>query len=174
MTIYVALLRAIGPVSHAIMRPAALRDKAEDAGFADPVNYLATGNLIFGSAMSAAAVNRQITALVESFGLTTSEVFIATKARIGEIVAANPFPEATRERPRRVGVCFFHKALDWPDALLDPAGPEKVRAVGSALVIDYGPGDAPSRLNPEKLAGARMTQRNWNTVLGIWQRMRAR
>ena len=26
MTVYVALLRAIGPTSHAIMRPAALRD----------------------------------------------------------------------------------------------------------------------------------------------------
>ena len=76
MTVYVALLRAIGPISHAIMRPAALRDKAEEAGFADPVNYLATGNLIFGSSKSVAVVKTEITALVESFGLKSSEVFI--------------------------------------------------------------------------------------------------
>ena len=176
MTVYVALLRAIGPVSHAKMRPAALRDKAEEAGFTDPVNYLATGNLIFASPKSAAAVRKEITTLVESFGLTTSEVFIATRAEIKRVVEADPFPKATRDHPAQVGVCFFHRALDWPPELLRPEGPETVKAVGSALVIDYGVGAAtvPSRLNVEKLAGARMTQRNWNTVLGVWERMKDR
>lgn len=174
MTVYVALLRAIGPVSHAIMRPAALRDKAEEAGFTDPVNYLATGNLIFGSRKSVPAVKREITGLVESFGLKTSEVFIATKAQIKAIVEADPFPEASKDHPASVGVCFFHKTMDWPDTLLDPRSPEKVAAVGSAVVIDYGKGITTSKLNVEKLTGARMTQRNWNTVLGIWQRMQDR
>ncbi|MEO7222503.1 MAG: DUF1697 domain-containing protein, partial [Devosia sp.] len=108
MTVYVALLRAIGPLSHAIMRPAALRDKAEEAGFDDPVNYLATGNLIFGSSKSAAVVKKEITALVEGFGLTTSEVFIATRAEIKRVVDADPFPEACKDHPASVGVCFFH------------------------------------------------------------------
>ncbi len=174
MTVYVALLRAIGPATHAIMRPAALRDRAEMAGLINPVNYLATGNLIFGSSKSAAAVRKEVTALVESFGLTRSEVFIATKAEIEKIVEADPLPEATRDRPRRVGVCFFHRALGWPEALMHPAGPEIVAAVGRAVIVDYGPGDGPSRLDPEKLTGARMTQRNWNTVLGIRQRMEGR
>lgn len=173
MTVYVALLRAIGPASHAIMRPAALRDKAEEAGFTDPVNYLATGNLIVGSSKSATAVEKEITALVASFGLTTSEVFIATRAQIQKIVATNPLSEATRDRATRVGVCFFHKALNWPEALLHPAD-EEVASVGSALVIDYGAGISASKLKVEKLAGATMTQRNWNTVLGIWQRMKDR
>jgi uncharacterized protein (DUF1697 family) len=174
MTVYVALLRAIGPGSHAVMRPSALRDKAETAGFADPVNYLATGNLIFGSRKGVAAVGREITTLVESFGLTSSEVFIATRAQVAAIVEADPFPEASRDRPRRLGVCFFHRALDWPDAEFYPGAPERAAVVGSTLVVDYGPGDAPSKLNIEKLTGARMTQRNWNTVLGIWQRMKDR
>ena len=176
MTIYVALLRAIGPISHAKMRPAALRDKAEEAGFTDPVNYLATGNLIFGSSKSVAVVKKEITALVESFGLTTSEVFIAPRAQIKAIVEADPFPRASKDHPGQVGVCFFHKALDWPAGLLKPAGPEKVKPVGSALVIDYGAeaAETPSKLQVEKLAGARMTQRNWNTVLGVWERMRDR
>ena len=174
MTIYVALLRAIGPGSHAIMRPSALRDKAEAAGFTDPVNYIATGNLIFGSDKSVAVVNKEITALVESFGLTSSEVFIATRAQIKKLVEADPFPKAVKDHPARLGVCFFHKAIDWPDALLHPAGPEKVVPLGSALVIDYGPGDGPSKLNIERLAGAKMTQRVWTTILGIWQRMKDR
>lgn len=173
MTVYVALLRAIGPISHAVMRPAALRDKAEEAGLTDPVNYLATGNLIFGSSKSVAVVKKEITALVESFGLRSSEVFIATRAEIKAIVEADPFPTASREHPTRLGVCFFHKALKWPDALLHPAD-EQVAAVGSALVIDYGPGISVPKLRVEKLAGATMTQRNWNTVLGIWQRMKDR
>ena len=174
MTAYVALLRAIGPVSHAIMRPAALRDKAEEAGLTDPVNYLATGNLISGSSKSVSVVKREITGLVEGFGLKTSEVFIATKAQIKSIVEADPFPGASKDHPASVGVCFFHKAMDWPDTLLDPRSPEKVAAVGAAIVIDYGKGVTASKLNVEKLTGARMTQRNWNTVLGIWQRMQDR
>lgn len=174
MTGYVALLRAIGPVTHRVMRPAALRDKAEEAGFDRPVNYLATGNLIFGSTKSQAVLRREISALVESFGLTSSEVFIASRRQIEAIIKADPFPSAARSRPARIGVCIFHKALDWPAALLEPDGPEKVTPVGRALVIDYGPGEESSRLNVEKLAGARMTQRNWNTILGIAERLQDR
>jgi len=174
MSVYVALLRAIGPVSHQLMRPSALRDKAEAAGFEDPVNYLATGNLIFGSDRSVAAVRAEIAALVESFGLMRSEVFIARRSQIRQLVAADPFPETALAHPTQLGVCFFNKALDWPAALLAPAGPEKVAAIGSALVIDYGAGVATSSLKVEKLAGATMTQRNWNTLLGIWARMKDR
>lgn len=174
MTIYVALLRAIGPVSHAKMRPAALRDKAEEAGYADPVNYLATGNLIFGSPKGVAAVKAELTALVESFGLTTSEVFLATRTQIKTIIEADPFPDASKDHPASVGVCFFHEAVDWPASLLDPSRPERVAAIGPAVVIDYGAGISTSRLDVEKLTGARMTQRNWNTVVGIWQRMKDR
>ena len=174
MSVYVALLRAIGPVSHAKMRPSALRDKAEAAGFADPVNYLATGNLILGSDKGAAAVKREITALVESFGLTGNEVFVASRAEIRKIIEANPFPAAAKDHPSRLGVCFFHRKQRWPVALLHPEGPEQVVSVGASLVIDYGAGSSPSRLHVEKRAGARMTQRVWNTVLGIWERMKDR
>ena len=73
-----------------------------------------------------------------------------------------------------MGVCFFHKALDWPAGLIPRAAPEKAKAVGIALVVDYGPGEGPSKLNIEKLSGERMTQRNWNTVLGVWERMKGR
>jgi uncharacterized protein (DUF1697 family) len=174
MTVYVALLRAIGPQSHAIMRPAALRDRAEEAGFINPVNYLATGNLILESRKSIGSVKRDITNLVEGFGLMTSEVFVVTKEQFKEIVEADPFSAAARDHPANVGVCFFHRRMAWPDALLRPAGPERVSAVGSAVVIDYGAAISASRLNVEKLTGAKMTQRNWNTVLGIWHRMRDR
>lgn len=171
MTVYVALLRAIGPISHAIMRPAALRDRAEEAGLGNPVNYLATGNLIFDSDSTVDEARRQITALVEGFGLTSSEVFIKTRRQIAAVLAADPFPDASAERPARLGVCFFHRTVRWPASLLRPAGPELVAAVGPALVIDYGPGVSSSSLQVEKLAGAHMTQRNWNSVRGILQRM---
>lgn len=174
MTVYVALLRAIGPQSHAIMRPAALRDRAEEAGYIDPVNYLATGNLILESGKSIAMVKREITNLVESFGLRTSEVFVVKKVQVREIVEADPFPAAAKDHPTSVGVCFFHRRMAWPDALLQSRGPERVATVGSAVVIDYGAGISTSRLNVEKLVGAKMTQRNWNTVLGIWHRMKDR
>jgi len=40
------------------------------------------------------------------------------------------------------------------------------------LAIDSGDGRAPGKI--EKLAGARMTQRNWNTPHGIRERMKDR
>ncbi len=174
MSAYVALLRAIGPATHGRMRPAALRDRAEAAGFGAPVNYLATGNLIFTSRKGAARVRRELTALVAGFGLAGTEVFVLERAELAALVAANPFADAARQRPERLGACIFQAPLAWPAALLRPAGPERVAPVGRALLIDYGPGSAASSLRVEKLAGAPMTQRNWNTVLGVWARLQAR
>ena len=96
-----------------------------------------------------------------------------SKGIVATFNSTDPFPAASKDHPTRLGVCFFHKALKWPAALLHPVD-EKVAAVGSALIIDYGAGISVSKLKVEKHAGATMTQRNWNTVLGIWQRMKDR
>ncbi len=137
---------------------------------------LATGNLIFGSDQSVAAVRREITGLVESFGLTSSEVFIVTKAQIGKIVAADPFPAASKDHPQRLGVCVFHKALDLAhSAAAAPTVPKTGRGRSAAPSSStMAQASLHRRSMSKSWPGARMTQRNWNTVLGIWQRMQNR
>ncbi len=172
MAVFLCLLRAIGPVTHARMAMSALRAKCEAAGFNDVATYVATGNVLLRSDRSAAAVRKAVQEIVDSFGID-SDVFIRARGELATLVSKNPLPQAAEKRPQRYGVCFFHKALSWPDAIRAHAGPEIIVPVGSHLCIDYGNGISASKLNVEKLTGAGMTQRNWNTVVGLAERMAA-
>ncbi len=170
MAVYVGLIRAIGPVTHAKMKMAALREACEEAGLADAATVGNTGNVIFRMKGSAEAARKALQAVVDGFGLgPANEVFIRTPAEMAEVVAANPFPEAAAERPSEIGVSSFHVApADWTPITRDYRGPEEIAAVGAHLVVAYVPGAAPaSKLQIEKALGARMTQRNWKVFAGL-------
>jgi uncharacterized protein (DUF1697 family) len=77
------------------------------------------------------------------------------------VVRANPFPDAARERPAEVGVCSFHDKPPWPAAARAFKGPQRLVVVGAHLIVEYPAGIGASRLDIEKLVGARMTMRNW-------------
>jgi len=170
MPAYVALIRAIGPVTHAKMSMAALRDACEDLGLEDVVTVGNTGNILFRSRKGAKAARDLVQEAVAGFGLPDAqEVFVRTPAQMAEVVAANPFPQAASQRAAAVGVCSFHVVPDW-GPVRDWPGPEKLAMVGSHLVVDYPDPAAASRLTLEKLLGARMTQRNWKVFSGLAER----
>ncbi len=173
MTIYVALLRAIGPATHARMTMADLREGCLKAGFSAVSTYVATGNVIFESTKSVTAVRVAVERIVEHHELSgTCDVFVRSHAQMRRLADSNPFPRATADRPQRVGVCFFRRSpRSWPAWVSDSEGPERISALSGHLIIDYGDGDAASRLQIERDTGERMTQRNWNTVSGILRRM---
>jgi uncharacterized protein (DUF1697 family) len=166
MTCYVALLRGIGPVSHAKMPLGKLVAKCEAAGLRDVVNIGNTGNLVLSSEMAQAEVERIVTDAVRSFELA-NEVFTRTERQLRKLLDAAPFPDAAAERPGRLGVCFFHKDPRWPAKYLRYDGPERMTMLSNHLVVDYGVGTAASRLTIERTVGARMTQRNWSSILRI-------
>jgi uncharacterized protein (DUF1697 family) len=171
MPLYVALIRAIGPATHAKMRMAALRDACEDAGCAEVVTVGNTGNVILRSGRQLAGVRRLIQEVVDGFGLSpANEVFVRRPADMAEVVAGNPFPDVAAERPSEVGVCAFHDVPDW-GPVQSYQGPEQVAMIGSHLVVAYprgtASGIAASRLNVEKLLGVRMTMRNWRVFAGL-------
>lgn len=172
MPAYVALIRAIGPVTHAKMSMAALRDACEDLGLEDVVTIGNTGNIVFRSRKGAKAARALVQEAVASFGLgEAQEVFVRMPAQMAEVVAANPFPQAALERSAAVGVCSFHTTPDW-GAVLDWQGPEQLAMIGSHLVVDY-PDPSTSRLRIEKLLGVTMTQRNWKVFAGLSERVAA-
>lgn len=171
MPAYVALIRAIGPVTHARMGMVALRDACEDLGLEDVTTVGNTGNLLFRSRKGVAAARALVQEAVAGFGLgPANEVFVRTPAQMAEVVATNPFPDAAADRAAALGVCAFHTAPDWTP-LRDWPGPEKLAMVGSHLVVDYPDPAAASKLRIEKLLGATMTQRNWRVFAGLAERM---
>ncbi len=172
MAVHVALIRAIGPVTHAKMRMAALREACTKAGLEDVLTVGNTGNLIFRSAASAAAARRLVQEVVDGFGLD-NEVFIRSPGEMAEVLEANPLPEAAAARPREVGVCSFHKVPDWKPVIRDYQGPEELATVGAHLIVAYPADGATSRLQIEKLLGARMTQRNWNVFVALAEKATA-
>jgi uncharacterized protein (DUF1697 family) len=168
MAVYVALIRAIGPVTHAKMGMAALREACAAAGLDDVSTVGNTGNVIFRSGQSEAAVRRLVQDAVNTFGLD-NEVFIDTPRKMAPVVEANPFPKAAAERPSELGVCTFHRAPDWTP-ILDWDGPEKLATIGAHLVVEYPAGITGSKLRIEKQLGATMTQRNWKVFAGLAQK----
>jgi uncharacterized protein (DUF1697 family) len=171
MPAYVALVRAIGPVTHAKMGMAALRDACEDLGLEDVTTVGNTGNVLFRSRKGVAAARALVQEAVQGFGLD-NEVFVRTPAQMAEVVAVNPFADAVAERSAQLGVCSFHTVPDWTP-LRDWPGPEKLVMIGSHLVVDYPGGIISSRFKLEKLVGATMTQRNWKVFAGLAEKVAA-
>jgi uncharacterized protein (DUF1697 family) len=102
-----------------------------------------------------------------------NEVFTRTEKQLGKLVAFAPFPDAAATRPARLGVCFFHKDPTWPREYFRFTGPERLLTLSNHLIIDYGEQISVSRLTVEKTVGARMTQRNWSSVLRVAAAMAA-
>jgi uncharacterized protein (DUF1697 family) len=170
MTQYVALLRNIGPVTHAKMALSTLAERCAAAGLNDVVNVGNTGNLVFASEQSQAAVETIVGEAVKSFGVG-SEVFTRTRRQIQMLVSLAPFADAATDHPARLGVCFFHKDPRWPESYRKYAGPEQLQMFSNHLIVDYGGQISVSRLTIEKSVGARMTQRNWSSVLRIAEKL---
>ena len=163
MTRYVALLRGIGPVTHAKMSLGRLAAACEAAGLRDVVSVGNTGNLVLTSEKPPADVERIVTDAVKTFGLT-NEVFTRTERQLKKVLDAAPFPKAAADRPSKRGVCFFHKDPRWPAEYLHYKGPERIETFSNHLIVDYGAEISVIRLTIEKTVGARMTQRNWRSV----------
>jgi uncharacterized protein (DUF1697 family) len=170
MTRYVALLRGIGPATHVKMALGELTKRCAAAGLEDVINVGNTGNLLFASEQSQAAVEAIVTEAVKGFGLA-NEVFTRTLRQVQMLVGLAPFPDAAADHPARLGVCFFHKDPSWPKQYLSYRGPEQLKMFSNHLIVDYGAKISVSRLTIEKNVGARMTQRNWSTVLSVAEKL---
>jgi uncharacterized protein (DUF1697 family) len=167
----IAFLRAIGPESHKKMTMAALRDGLIEAGFGNVRTVLATGNVIFKSALKETTIVQRMGEVIGSFGLD-NDVFVREPEALSKILDADPFDEAAAARPHHMVLMFFASP---PDAdrlqkLLQHDGPEKVRAGQRELYIDYSDGIGTSKFAPgviERRLKQKGTARNWNTLMRI-------
>ncbi|HWJ87841.1 MAG TPA: DUF1697 domain-containing protein [Pelagibacterium sp.] len=175
--VFVVLLRAIGPWTHKIMSMSQWRDAVGARGFDAPETLLATGNMIVGGNGTTRDMAAAMDAVVTACGLTdANRAIVRTPQSLRTLCDADPFTEASRERPSQMGVYFFAESepdLGW---VADYQGPERLAVVEGHLIIDYGGPISKSTLTGksiEKLSGP-ATARNWNTLRLLAERASGR
>ncbi|MFL6743597.1 MAG: DUF1697 domain-containing protein [Sphingomicrobium sp.] len=159
MIAYVALLRAVN-VGGRQLAMADLKSVAADLGLDDPRTYIASGNLLFRSSKSEAAVKAELErALTEHMGKPV-EVMIRTAGEMADAVAANPFAD---QPGNRVVAIFFDEA-PFADAIATAknVADERLALGRREIYVRYPSGQGRSKLK----LGARAlgTARNMNTV----------
>jgi uncharacterized protein (DUF1697 family) len=165
---YAALLRAVNLVKRNRIAMADLRQILAGLGYGDVATHLASGNAVFTSDLTPAALEAQIAAaLVEHAGLSCA-VMVRSGPRLAAIVAANPL-RAEPANPSRYFVSFLaaqpDPAMVAAFAALD-LGPERAWVSGREAYFEV-PASADWVLTPaflEKRLGVAGTARNWNTV----------
>ncbi|WP_069387055.1 DUF1697 domain-containing protein [Cellulosimicrobium cellulans] len=173
MTAYAALLFAVN-VGGRSVPSTALRALSAELGFAGNRTVVNSGNLVVAAGASGAATADDVARLVRAgvadrFGVDAA-VAVLTTARLAEVLAANPFPDASRETPSRVQVLVGERDVDADGVArlaTEHPGPEEVAAARGVLWVHYPDGIGRSRLTTPVLAraaGTSVTGRNVNTV----------
>jgi uncharacterized protein (DUF1697 family) len=164
----VGLLRAVNVGGRKVLMDD-LRRVASEAGFESPATLLASGNLLFGTALPPAEAARRLEAAIrEKFGVAT-DVMVRDRAELAAVVEANPFTRQAKAEPNRLMAMFLSGE---PRAELDVlasacAGGEEVVGGPGCLYIWFPNGAGVSKLSNaviERRLKVRGTARNWNTV----------
>jgi uncharacterized protein (DUF1697 family) len=174
MTVHIALLRGVNAAGNRQVTAEELTALLTELGHADVQAGSKVGDLLFTSGeQTGAELQTQIeTALMDRFSLRT-DVYVRTADAWRAMVAANPFPEFAAQDPGWLMVLF---CKDTPDKKAMGAlraairGTEQARAESRQIYATYPDGIGGSKLTNslvEKTLGARITGRNWTTVLAL-------
>jgi uncharacterized protein (DUF1697 family) len=160
MTSFVALLRAINVGGTGKLPMSDLKAICEELGFAAVRTYIASGNVVFTSSKSEAAVKALLEKRLAAYAGKPVGVLLRSAAEMAQVLADNPFPEMA---PNRTMALFLDRAPP-ADTLASLRGQkdEDVRLGRREIYVHYGEGMAKSKLViPAAKTG---TARNMNTV----------
>lgn len=162
---YIALLRAVNVGGTGKLPMKDLVSMCEAIDFQQVKTYIASGNVIFSSTLSAKACQGLLEKALADYAGKFVGVFIRTPQQLQKLLADNPFADKEGNR----SVCLF---LDEPitKAIIDAAKnkrDEELACGDGALYIYYGAGMANSKLLIP--AAKNGTARNINTVSKLCQ-----
>lgn len=146
----------------------ALAQLVRDLGHDDVSTLLQSGNVLFTSSKSGAALESGLeAAITRELGMDVN-VLVRSAAQIKRVIEGNPLPEAEHE-PSKLVVAFLSGKPDAKGvaALEAHDGPEVCRATKDGLYIWFREGQGRSKLMWERGLGVTPTARNWNTVTKI-------
>jgi uncharacterized protein (DUF1697 family) len=160
MTAFVALLRAVNVGGTGKLPMSELAAMCEAAGHRGVKTYIASGNVVFESGKSEAAVKADLEARLAAYAGKPVGVVVRTASEMAAVRDASPFPGAPGNR----AVAIFLDAAPPADALAKAVGrKDEVMALGRReiyVLYDEGMGTSKLRI-PAAKAG---TARNMNTV----------
>ncbi len=160
MGAFVALLRAVNVGGTGKLPMSDLKNICEEFGFGAVRTYIASGNVVFSSRKSEAAVKAALEKRLEAYAGKPVCVLVRSAAEMAQVLADNPFPKAA---PNRTMAVF----LDRPppaDTLAGIRGQrdEEIKLGRREIYIHYPSGMGNSKL---VIAAAKTgTARNMNTV----------
>lgn len=162
------LLRAVNVGGRKVLM-ADLKRVTAAAGFDAPATLLASGNVLFGTTLSAARTAETLeAAILKELGVAT-DVMVRDHAELAAVIAANPFAQVAKDKPNWLLVMFLTGEPQGGLASLENvcvAG-EELRLGPGCLYISFPQGIGTSKLSNaviERRLKVRGTGRNWNTV----------
>jgi uncharacterized protein (DUF1697 family) len=160
MPTYIALLRAVNVGGTGKLPMAELEAMCVAAGFADVQTYIASGNVVFSTKLSAARAKAALERRLHEYSGKPVGVIIRTADEMAAVLTANPFPKA----PPSFTVAIFLDDSPPADALKHVKGQqdEEVRLGTREIYVAYGSGMGRSKLKIP--AAAKGTARNVNTI----------
>ena len=163
MAAFIALLRAVNVGGTGKLPMSDLKDMCEALGFGGVRTFIASGNVVFTSRKSEAAVKKALEARLEAYAGKPVGVVVRSAAEMQVVLEDNPFPEAPANRT----MAIFLDASPPADTLAAIRGrkDEQIKLGRREIYIHYGEGMAKSKLVvPAAKAG---TARNMNTVAAL-------
>jgi uncharacterized protein (DUF1697 family) len=160
MAAFIALLRAVNVGGTGKLPMSDLKAMCEASGFSGVRTYIASGNVVFTSGKSEAAVKKALEAKLEAYAGKPVGVLVRSAAEIQTVLAGNPFPKAPANRV----VAVFLDSPPPKDTLAAVRGQknEAIELGRREIYIHYGEGMAKSKLVvPAAKTG---TARNMNTI----------
>lgn len=160
MGAFVALLRAVNVGGTGKLPMTELKAMCEELGFAAVRTYIASGNVVFTSRKSEAAIKSVLEKRLQANAGAPVGVLVRSAAELAKVLADNPFPKAA---PNRTVAIFLDKAPP-ADTLAGLRGrkDEEVRLGRREIYVHYGDGMGTSKLViPAAKTG---TARNMNTI----------
>jgi uncharacterized protein (DUF1697 family) len=157
---FVALLRAINVGGTGKLPMSDLRAICEELGFRAVRTFIASGNVVFTSRKSEAAIKAALEKRLQTYAGKPVGVLVRTAAEMAQALADNPFPNAA---PNRTMAVFLDDAPP-ADTMTSVRGrkDEQIKLGRREIYIHYGEGMAKSKL---VIAAAKAgTAPNMNTV----------
>jgi uncharacterized protein (DUF1697 family) len=160
---FVALLRAVNVGGTGKLPMSDLKAMCEALGFGGVRTYIASGNVVFTSRKSEAAVKSALEARLQAYAGKPVGVLVRSAAEMQAVLAANPFPKAPANRT--MALFLDHAPPADTSATIRGRKDEQIGLGRREIYIHYGDGMAKSKLVvPAAKAG---TARNMNTVAAL-------
>lgn len=160
MPAFVALLRAVNVGGTGKLPMSELKAMCEELGFEKVRTYIASGNVVFTSRKSEAAIKAALEKRLEAYAGKPVGVAVRSAVEIAEVAKDNPFPNKAANRT----VAIFLDKPPASDALDGVRGrkDEEIKLGRREIYVHYGDGMGTSKLViPTAKTG---TARNMNTV----------